>query len=75
VHLEVDVIDAVAGDEVVVGLCGPVDAEAGQQMSAHGGETPGQRPILGAYLGLPGWHPQRGSNPCLHLERAPVFLR
>jgi hypothetical protein len=48
VHLEVDVIDAVAGDEVVVGLCGPVDAEAGQQMSAHGGETPGQRPILGA---------------------------
>jgi hypothetical protein len=31
VHLEVDVIDAVTGDEVVVGLCGPVDAEAGQQ--------------------------------------------
>jgi hypothetical protein len=29
-------------------------------MSAHGGEIPGQRPILGAYLGLPGWHPQRG---------------
>jgi hypothetical protein len=37
---------------VVVGLCGPVDAEAGQQMSAHGGETPGQRPILGAYWGF-----------------------
>ena len=21
------------------------------------------------------WHPQRGSNPCLHLERAPELLR
>ena len=26
-------------------------------------------------LGLDGEHPQRGSNPCRHLERAPVLLR
>jgi hypothetical protein len=33
-------------------------------------KTPGQRHKTCDYLGLDGEHPQRGSNPCLHLERA-----
>jgi hypothetical protein len=33
-------------------------------------KTPGQRHKTCGYLGLDGEHPQRGSNPCLHLERA-----
>ena len=38
-------------------------------------KTPGQRHKTCGYLGLDGEHPQRGSNPCLHLERAAVVLR
>ena len=51
----------------------PLDGVAGARhhdMTAQHNETPGQRPFSGAYLGLLGWHPQRDSNPCRHLERA-----
>ena len=33
-------------------------------------KTPGQRHKTSGYRGFDGEHPQRGSNPCLHLERA-----
>jgi hypothetical protein len=39
------------------------------QMAARQNEVPGQQPDSGAYLGFTALHPQRGSNPCLHLER------
>ena len=38
------------------------------QMITRDEKTPGQRHKTCGYLGLDGEHPQRGSNPCLHLR-------